>query len=63
MIRSSNNLFDLKIKDKRLNKDIFILYINMYLDNPELAKQMAEENKSKREEIVKSNKPYLCKKC
>jgi len=35
----------------------------MYLDNPELQKQMAEASKQKWEKLVFGNKPYTCKKC
>lgn len=35
----------------------------MYLDNPELQKQMAEETKQKWEKLVFGDKPYKCIKC
>jgi len=35
----------------------------MYLDNPELQKQMAEATKQKWEKLVFGNKPYTCIKC
>ncbi|MFA6255569.1 MAG: hypothetical protein WC606_00155 [Candidatus Absconditabacterales bacterium] len=35
----------------------------MYLDNPELQKQMAEETKKKWEKLVFGDKPYKCGKC
>lgn len=35
----------------------------MYLNNPELQKQMAEATKQKREDLVFSDKPYKCAKC
>ena len=40
-----------------------ILRVFMYLDNPELQKQMAEATKQKWEKLVLGNKPYTCKKC
>lgn len=35
----------------------------MYLDNPELQKQMAEETKKKWETLAFGDKPYKCNKC
>jgi len=35
----------------------------MFLDNPELQKQMAEETKQKWEKLVFGDKPYTCIKC
>ena len=35
----------------------------MFLDNPELQKQMAEETKQKWEKLVFGDKPYKCIKC
>jgi len=35
----------------------------MYLDNPELQKQMAEATKQKWEKLVFGDKPYKCIKC
>ena len=35
----------------------------MYLDNPELQKQMAEATKQKREKLVFGDTPYKCIKC